>query len=600
MKAIDIYERRRKKFDDLSKRINKTMNIISTIRLITAVLILVLGIFLARDISDFVLLALFTISVGLFLYLVKLHNGLKKHYKYILSIRDINIKNIERLNWNWNKFKEDGSKYVDENHRFTYDLDIFGRNSLFQYINRTYTPIGKEKLANILKNPISDIEEIKERQEAIKELSYKRWWRQRFAASAIEEKKRGKKTKGDIISWAKIKKDIYTKKETNIFFKVIPIINIILILLAYVFFLIPKIVAIIFIGLQVIFKYLNSKNINNEFEDMFKYGDDIKTYVNMIERLESGKFKSKHIIDLKNSLKNKKGKNAITELKRLEKIVERSLNRKNFVFIPINILLLWDYQCLISLYKWKEESGEKIESWINVVGEIEELNSFAGLCFDNNDWTYPSIEKEESIFKVKDMAHPLLKKGVANGIDVEEPSRIILVTGSNMAGKSTFLRTVGINTVLGYCGSKVCAKNLNLSIMNLQTCMRISDDLDAGISSFYGELKRISNIVEESKKDLQVFFLLDEIFKGTNSYDRHIGAEMLLKQLYANNSMGLVSTHDLELGEMEKETMGNVLNYHFKEYYKEGKIYFDYKLRRGVSTTRNAIYLMKMAGVDIK
>lgn len=600
MKPIEVYTKRKEKYEKLSENTNKTMNIISTIRLITAAVFIILGVFLSRDLNDFVMWALFIVTLLLFLYLIKAHNKLKAYYKYILSIKDINSKSIDRIEWKWNKFSEDGSEFADENHRFSYDLDIFGKNSLFQYINTTRTPVGKEKLANTLRSPFSDIESIKSRQEAIEELSNKRWWRQKFEAQSMDINKKGKKDNSGIINWAQNKKSIYTKKETNIFFKILPIITITLLLLAYVFLVIPKIVALSFVAIQFLLRALNFKNLNKEFEDIYKYGNNIKTYVNMIERFEKGSFKSQYIVDLKDNLKNKKGKNAITQLKKLDKIVERSLNRKNFVFIPINILLLWDYQCLISLYKWKEESGEKMENWINVIGQLEELNSFAGLCFDNSDWVFPIIEKENSIFKSKDMAHPLLKEGVANSIDIENPSRIILVTGSNMAGKSTFLRTVGINIVLSYCGSKVCADSLSLSIMNLQTCMRISDDLEAGVSSFYGELKRINNIVKESKKDLQVFFLLDEIFKGTNSYDRHIGAEMLLKQLYSNNAIGLVSTHDLELGEMEKDTLGNVLNYHFKEYYKDEKIHFDYKLRRGVSTTRNAIYLMKMAGVDIK
>lgn len=600
VEPINIYKRRTAKYSDLLKSTNKTMNIISTIRLLTATVIIMLGIFLARDLGDLVLWGLFTISLLLFLYLVKIHNDLKNYYRYISSIRDINSKGIERLNWNWKNFKEDGKEFIDMNHRFSYDLDIFGKNSLFQYVNRTYTPIGKEKLANILKNPPSNIEVIKSRQEAIEELAKKRWWRQRFAASAIEKEKKGNRDNTDIISWAKHKKDIYTKKSTNIFFKILPLITISLLLGAYVFLAIPKIVALSFVAIQFLMRALNSNNLNKEFDKIYKYGDDIKTYTKMIEKFEKGNFKSKYILDLKNSLRNKDNEDASNQLRKLEKIVERSLNRKNMIFFPINVLLLWDYQCLISLYKWKEQSGDNVENWINIVGDLEELSSFAGISFDNRDWVFPTIEKKDSIFNSKSIAHPLLKKGVANSINIEDPSRVILVTGSNMAGKSTFLRTIGINIVLGYCGCKVCAESMSLSIMNLQTCMRISDDLEAGISSFYGELKRINSIVEKSNKDLQVFFLLDEIFKGTNSYDRHIGAKMLLKQLYKNKAIGLVSTHDLELGEMEKETLGNVLNYHFKEYYERGEIHFDYKLRRGVSTTRNAIYLMKMAGVNIE
>lgn len=167
-----------------------------------------------------------------------------------------------------------------------------------------------------------------------------------------------------------------------------------------------------------------------------------------------------------------------------------------------------------------------------------------------------------------------------------------------MSGKSTFLRTIGINLVLAYVGAPVCALSMTCSIFSIHTCMRTSDNLEKGVSSFYGELLRIKDILNSTKQDKQVFFLLDEIFKGTNSYDRHMGAKMLIKQLYNNGASGLVSTHDLELGSMEKDNETKIRNFHFREYYKGDKIHFDYKLKPGISTTRNALYLIKMIGIE--
>ena len=199
-----------------------------------------------------------------------------------------------------------------------------------------------------------------------------------------------------------------------------------------------------------------------------------------------------------------------------------------------------------------------------------------------------------------DLGHPLLsEKRVYNDVSIKDPSNILLITGSNMSGKSTFLRTIGINLILSYTGAPVCAKAFSASIMEIYTCMRISDNLEESISSFYAELIRIKMIVSASKEGKQIFFLLDEIFKGTNSLDRHTGAKILIKQLQSCGAVGLVSTHDLELGELEKESAEKVKNYHFREYYKNDEIHFDYKLRPGVSTTRNALYLIKMAGLDI-
>lgn len=204
------------------------------------------------------------------------------------------------------------------------------------------------------------------------------------------------------------------------------------------------------------------------------------------------------------------------------------------------------------------------------------------------------------MFNAKSMAHPLLgDRAVCNDLTLKKPSNIVLITGSNMSGKSTLLRTAGVNLVLAYAGAPVRAKKFSCSIMNIYTCMRISDNLEENISSFYGEILRIKGIVEACGRGEQVFFLLDEIFKGTNSIDRHLGAKILIKNLENGKTCGMVSTHDLELAEMEEESGGKIKNYHFKEYYEDGKIKFDYKLRTGVSTTRNALYLMKMAGIDI-
>ena len=196
------------------------------------------------------------------------------------------------------------------------------------------------------------------------------------------------------------------------------------------------------------------------------------------------------------------------------------------------------------------------------------------------------------------MAHPLIgDRAVANTYELVTPKQITLITGSNMSGKSTFLRTVGINLLLTYIGAPACANEFSCPIMNIYTCMRTKDNLEESISSFYAEILRIKLIIDACKRGEEVFVLLDEIFKGTNSKDRHIGATVLIKQLISNGARGLVSTHDLELCDLEEE-MKEVENYNFREYYKDNKIQFDYKLRKGKSNTQNAVYLMRLAGID--
>jgi DNA mismatch repair ATPase MutS len=229
---------------------------------------------------------------------------------------------------------------------------------------------------------------------------------------------------------------------------------------------------------------------------------------------------------------------------------------------------------------------------------LEALASLSIIAFDNADWAQPEFITDKLAVNASELAHPLLPKSrVSNDAQLGLPHSILLITGSNMSGKSTYLRTIGLNLVLAYAGAPVCAKSFSCSIMNIYTCMRISDNLEKNISSFYAEIIRIKKIVSAAKKGERVFFLMDEIFKGTNSFDRHLGAETLVNMLSRQNAVGLVSTHDLELGELEEQNP-KVKNYHFLEHYKNNEICFDYRLRPGVSTTRNAIYLMKLAGIE--
>jgi len=287
-------------------------------------------------------------------------------------------------------------------------------------------------------------------------------------------------------------------------------------------------------------------------------------------------------------------------IKRLANIYDKISERNNAFFIIINILLLWDYQCMILFEKWRIKSGKDLKKWFDVIGEFEALNSISNIIYEHPEWVMPLISDNNYIIKAENIDHPLLgEKMVCNNITIDKTKNILLITGSNMSGKSTFLRTVGINLILSYIGAPVCAKKFEYSLMQIFTCMRTSDNLENNISSFYAEILRIKMIVEEVQENKKVFFLLDELFKGTNSLDRHDGAIALIKQLGDEKASGLISTHDLELCDLQYK-YSKIKNYHFKEYYLNNELKFDYKIREGVSTTRNAIHLLKLAGIRIK
>ena len=332
-----------------------------------------------------------------------------------------------------------------------------------------------------------------------------------------------------------------------------------------------------------------------------KYNDSIITYKNMIICIEKNKFKSKYLSNLYKDLYNGDSQSASNQIDEFSKICDSIANRRNMIYFILNPIIMIDYHLTISLELWKKKYGENFEKWINVIAEFEELCSLAIIKHDNPYWSMPKFVCEKSKILAENIGHPLLGENrVCNSIVVEEPHEVILITGSNMSGKSTFMRTIGINSVLAYAGAPVCADKFQCAIMNIYTCMKVSDNLGKNISSFYSEILKIKKIVEASRKDEKILFLLDEIFKGTNSKDRHTGAVILINQLAKSKAIGFVSTHDIELGEMEYKYNSKVKNYHFSEYYKNNKINFDYKLKNGVSTTRNAVYLMRLAGIEIE
>jgi Mismatch repair ATPase (MutS family) len=514
-------------------------------------------------------------------------------------ICEINEGSLKRLKGEWKNFEDAGEEFINNEHNYSKDLDILGKGSLFQYINVANTYLGRKKLKEILLAPNYNIEEIYDRQEAVRELSANLGWRQRFMAEGkIATKK--KENPELLFKWGKEVSSLFCSKKFIIMSRVLPVITIGIILIYFLMGNIPDYFTLIPIGIQVIILKFNAKESNRILNLVYKYKNDIEAYSKMLSLIEKKKFKSKYLLKLKKNLIGEGELTAIQQINKLSGLANLISDRANFLYQVINVITLWEYHLLFRFEGWKKEFGGCIEQWLEVIADIEALSSLAILKHDHPEWIMPEIRDSFLIFKSKSIGHPLLtKKPICNDLEMRKEERILLITGSNMSGKSTLLRTAGINLVLAYAGAPVCAENLCCSIMNIYTCMRISDNLEENISSFYAELLRIRQLMDATKRKEPVFFLLDEIFRGTNSKDRHTGATVLIEKLSKEKALGMISTHDLELSDIEKRN-SKVKNYHFREYYKNNQINFDYKLRPGVSTTRNAIYLMKIAGIEIE
>lgn len=600
---IDIskqYQNRIDKYSFLLKRQNNTLNFLSALRLIvflTGVIFTAYFYYLNRYIFC---ISTLLIALVIFIIFVGKHRKLKMKRDYTLAYIEVNQISYKRSKGEWRNFKDSGEDFIEVSHRYSGDLDIFGRGSLFQWINTCNTYQGRNNLKKILSETPLSAEEIILRQQAVKELSHKIKWRQRLDAQGrISLKSNKALNNDDLYNWINNSSQFKISKVMVIGSKMMPGITIIMLILAFLTPFVPRVYPYILLIGQMSLLFLYNIKMKSILNTANVYKNNIILYDRLLRHIEKEKFNSTYLLKLKDKLNGVTGSTASQQINKLVKIVHLISDRKNMFYMIINILTLWDINCVISLERWKKESGVYLQKWLDILGEFEALSSLSLINYDNPNWCFPKLQEKFPVLEAEAAGHPLIKdKTVYNDIIINRNSSVLLITGSNMSGKSTYLRTAGVNLILAYAGAPVCAKAFSCSIMKVFTCMRVSDNLEKSISSFYAEILRIKDIVEASKNEKNVFFLLDEIFKGTNSIDRHQGAKILINKLMCENATGMVSTHDLELGELEMETKHKVTNYHFKEYYQNGELHFDYKLRSGISNTRNAMYLIKMAGIE--
>ncbi|WP_373844933.1 MutS family DNA mismatch repair protein [Clostridium sp.] len=617
--ALKEYKKRKKKYNLLLKKQEKYIDNLNNLRFVTFVLgfIILIRMYILK--RHFMFNFIVLVVVILLFYLTYLYKKVERKKNYLSVLYEVNKTSIKRLEGEWKTFQDMGEDFIDKNHNYSYDLDVFGKGSLFQWINTAHTHIGRQKLKKILTEKPQNKQNIYDRQSAVLELGQKIYFRQRLEAEGkvICNNRQDPK---ELFLWMKQRNNYILKNKVIWILRILSVITTIttltlLVKMLYyilsvffgtyksapkIFYIIPYYIPIFLIFIQCIILRIKKEGRIKNLIVAEKYNYNIKAYKNMLTHIEKHKFKSKYIMNLYKELYNN-GESASKQIDVFSKICESIANRRNMVYFILNPILMIEYHWTISIERWKIQSGNNFEKWINIIAELEVLCSIAVIKYDNPNWSMPKIIDGPSRIIAKNMGHPLLgEKRVCNNLRLEETYPVMLITGSNMSGKSTFMRTIGINVILAYAGAPVCAEQFYCTIMEMYSCMRINDNLAQNISSFYAEILKIKSIVEASKEGKKVLFLLDEIFKGTNSGDRYIGAITLVNQLNRTGNLGVISTHDLELGEMVKNKDLKIKNYHFSEYYRENKIYFDYKLKDGISSTRNAVYLMKLAGIKIE
>lgn len=576
---------------------NKIYSRIANLRLIVLLASLYMTYLLVKMQGHLMVFAVAIVFYGSFIYLVYRHQKIKEKLDYYESMKLINEKYVKRMNEEWHSFPDTGEELLDEVHPYALDLDILGERSLFQKINTTHTWYGRKKLASVLLAPDFTEEAIVERQKAIKELMQDLDFCQKVEGATAKRKK-AMNNPEKLLNYAKAEGDFLKGKGWRRVATILPWVIIALWAVGYVahiHLLITGMLILMFISYG--FQFFHAPRIGEVKGMLGAIIYELNEYVYILEVLKEKEFISPYLKELSNVL-FKDQVNALDALKKLEKISSKAnVTTQPIVAIPLDAILLWDLKIVFALEDWRKTYGQQVEHYLETIGEIESLISLSVLGHVEEKVSFPLVEAEGRFITGKQVGHPLIKQTVRVCNDVNMDQEIFVITGSNMSGKTTFLRTIGINLVLAYAGAPVLADQLACSMMKIYTSMRIRDDLTHGISTFYAELTRIKQIIEAAKEYTQMLFLIDEIFRGTNSNDRIIGATSVVKALDSLGTIGAITTHDMELCQLN-DTI-DVTNYHFSETYQEDTIQFDYSIKAGPSTTTNAKYLMKMVGIEL-
>lgn len=578
-------------FNKIKEELTKKINTIATIRLINFLLIIFIAYRYLKISSNLNLILLF-LAIGFLVFLVLHHNKIKKGLNYYKGLILINNHYLDRINGQWINFTDFGEEFIDKTHAYSNDLDIVGKSSLFQKINLAHNFIGRKLLSlDLLYSNYSE-KEILERQNSILELAGKLDFVQNLEYASMKTKVQNP---GDLIAYFQDSKASIYNNITKIILQFLPYITLGVSAIILGLQIKPLFIVIFLLfTLQITFWLLGLKKNDSALSEVGLYKNNLEVYVQLLEVIEAEDFQSQLLKEIKEKLHEDGG--AITAIKKLDIISERiNIKHSGIIYLILNIIFLWDYRSVFALESWKDKYGSKVEKWINSIGKIQSLTSLSSLMQIEENLSMPIIIQEKNIL-ANNCGHPLIQieERVNNNINIMD--NILVITGSNMSGKTTFLRTIGINSVLLNAGTVTISESFKSPIMKIYTSMRVTDDLKNKISTFYAELLRIKEILDYGKTHPNTLFLIDEIFKGTNSKDRILGAKNVLLNLNQLGLVGAITTHDFELCELDIHP--RILNYHFAEDYVEGKISFDYKIKKGRSTSTNARYLMELVGIQ--
>ncbi|MFD2516251.1 DNA mismatch repair protein MutS [Pontibacter locisalis] len=535
----------------------------------------------------------------LFVVVLRWHSKLEFIYQQYKILREINQKEIDRLQGNLAGFNG-GEEFIDNHHPYTSDLDIFGQSSLFQLMNRSVTSIGKHKLAQWLRSAAS-AQQVAERQRAVAELADGQQidWLQDLIALPMHYK-HNEESAGSFIDWFAGRSFYRQHPVLKVLVFLLPVLT--LVAIAAWNYGVSGYVPGAFLVLQFYLAYKYRNERDEYYDKSIGIYEAMRSYTKQLQHIEENTFTTPQLQALQRKLQQSGTKGSVM-INKLANIIDFfSWRLSTLMAFFLNTILMWDFIWMYRLENWRDKYLPQLEEMLGTLAEFEALASIAAFQHAHPEYDVPELSDEPFELRAKQIAHPLIFSvtPVANDFEMQGAGSTMVVTGSNMSGKTTFLRTVGINMVMALMGAPVCADKFIVAPAQVYTAMRTADNLAENTSSFYAELKRLRILLELTEQGQPVFYLLDEILKGTNSRDRHLGAMALIRQLHNRNASGLISTHDLELGAMEQELPGSVYNYSFNSDIIGNEIKFDYKLHRGICRSFNASKLMQLMGIEIE
>lgn len=531
--------------------------------------------------------------------LVKIHNRFFIRKEWLETQARIIQEELQALSGDYSSF-EDGKEYVNPEHPYSFDLDIFGRRSLFQSINRTCTFFGKVRLAEWLQNHLHEKTSIEKRQEMIREISEHTLFREQFRVAGLVH--HGQSSDGEKIqTWSQSPAQYLHAGWVKAFIWGVPVINSLLLITS-----LAGRTSFSWLGLSFgIFLVLSFGIIKRATYIQETYGKQLKSlngYARLIALAKAEEWKSAGMQELMERF-NLNGQSPVQALQQLSKELDRlDLRNNQFLYVLLEGSIFFQLQEIVRIERWKVRYGQHISEWLETVGELDALCSLGTFAYNHPQYTYPELTEKPFCFLATQMGHPLMPASQCVKNDATIPSRpfFLIITGANMAGKSTYLRTIGVNYLLACIGTPVCCERLKLHPNQLITSLRTSDSLSDNESYFFAELKRLKRIIDLLNQGKQLFIILDEILKGTNSMDKQKGSFDLIRQFMQLKANGIIATHDLLLGSLIKQFPEEIRNYCFEADIKDNELTFSYKLREGVAQNMNACFLMKKMGIILQ